>query len=502
MTEHGWERFEVRGNYIDGAFRAPADPQGAIRSINPGDPADVVGEFAWHADAVDEAVAAARRAFASWSRTPFEERAALLHRYAEAVTRNAERLAQCISREMGKVLWEARTEAKAVAGKVPITLEDGMRLVRDAEPEGVPGKVRYLPRGVMAVIGPFNFPAHLPNGHIVPALATGNTVVFKPASYTPGVGQILAECFDEAGFPPGVFNLVQIPGRHGDRLVGHRDVDGVLFTGSTEVGAHIERLALDQPWKITALEMGGKNPAIVLDDADFDLALYEVLTAAFLTSGQRCTATSRVICQRGIADRFAERLARATRDLAVGAQRDPNAFMGPLVDREAAESFAEWQRIAREEGAETLAEGGLHPEPPVEGGAYVRPSVHRVDEPDPASRYQREELFAPDTCIYTVGSLEEAIALAEDTEYGLACSVFTKSERAYLEVLRGVRAGVINWNRSTVGASSKLPFGGMKRSGNGHPAALFSVYYCTYPVASLENDKPFDRSTLLPGVTL
>ena len=502
MARSDWQPFEVRGNYIDGAFVRPRDPGGAIRSVNPGDPSDVVGEHAWSVDAIDEAVAAARRAFPAWSRTPFATRAELLTKFAAAVEKNAERLAEMISREMGKVLWEARTEAKAVAGKVPITIEDGMRLVQDLCPDGVQGRVRYLPRGVMAVIGPFNFPAHLPNGHIVPALATGNTVVFKPASYTPGVGQILAECIDEAGFPKGVFNLVHIPGRHGDRLVGHRDVDGVLFTGSTEVGMHIERIALDQHWKITALEMGGKNATIVLDDAPFDLAVYEVLTSAFLTSGQRCTASSRVICQRGIADRFAARLAEVTKNLGAGAQRDPNAFMGPLVDRKAAEKFDEWQRIARSEGAEVLAEGGLMEDAPARDAAYVRASVHRVAKPDPTSRYQREELFAPDACIYTVDSLDEAIAIAEDTEYGLACSVFTSSEDAYLETVRGVRAGVINWNRSTVGASSKLPFGGMKKSGNGHPAALFSVYYCTYPVASLENDKPFDPKTVLPGVKL
>lgn len=359
MSDFTWDAFEVRGNYIDGAFRIPENPEGAIRSQNPGDPDDVVGEFPWRADAIDEAVGAARRAFTGWSRMPFEERAAYLTRYAEAVTKNAERLAQCISREMGKVLWEARTEAKAVAGKVPITLKDGMRLIEDVTPEGVVGRVRYLPRGVMAVVGPFNFPAHLPNGHIVPALATGNTVVFKPASYTPGVAQIMAECIDAAGFPPGVFNLVQVPGRHADWLVGHRDVDGVLFTGSTEVGMHIEKLALEQHWKITALEMGGKNPTIVLDDAPFELAVYEVLTSAFLTSGQRCTASSRVICQRGIADRFAEALAEATRKLRSGVQHDANVFMGPLVDRKAAEQFDAWQKVADEEGAETLVRGGF-----------------------------------------------------------------------------------------------------------------------------------------------
>ena len=502
MSAHTWQPVEVRGNYIDGRFIVPHDPEGAIRSTNPGDPSDVIGEFPYRADAIDEAVAAAKRAFTSWSRTPFEERAGYLRRYAEAARKNKERLAEAISREMGKALWEARTEAAAVANKVGITLEDGMRLVREMVPEGVAGRVRYLPRGVMAVIGPFNFPAHLPNGHIVPALATGNTVVFKAASANPAVGQILAECVDEAGFPPGVLNLVTIPGRHGDRLVGHRDVDGVLFTGSTEVGMHIEQLTLEQHWKITALEMGGKNAAIVLDDAPFEQALYEVLTGAFLTTGQRCTATSRVICQRGIAERFADRLAAATSRLVVGAQSDPGAFMGPLVNRGAAEEFASWQRTAETEGAETLTAGGLMDDAPHPDAAYVRPSLHRVAAVDPTSTYQRSELFAPDACIYTVDTLEEAIALADNTEYGLACSVFTESQSAYEEVVRGVRAGVINLNRSTVGASSKLPFGGMKASGNGHPAALFSTLYCTYPVASLENDKPFDPAALLPGVTL
>jgi succinylglutamic semialdehyde dehydrogenase len=502
MSEQRFRPFEVRGSYVDGAFTLPSDPDGAIRSANPGDPSDVVGEFPWRADVIDEAVGAAKKAFPAWSRTPFEERAACLRRYAEAVQKNADRLAEAISREMGKALWEAKTEAKAVAAKVPITLEEGMKLVREVQPEGVKGKIRHLPRGVMAVIGPFNFPAHLPNGHLVPALATGNTVVFKPSSATPGVGQVMAECIDAAGFPPGVFNLVTVPGRASDRLVAHEDVDGVLFTGSTDVGMHIEKITLEQPWKITALEMGGKNPALVLDDAPFEQAIYEVLTGAFLTTGQRCTATSRVICQKGIADRFAARLAEVTRNLEVGEQRG-DVFMGPLVSRKAAEEFDAWQRTARDEGAEVLVEGGLWTEgAPHPDGAYVRPSVHRVATPDPQSRYQREELFAPDTCLYTVDSLEEAIALAEDTEYGLACSVFTEDENAYHEVLRGVRAGVINWNRSTVGASSKLPFGGLKASGNGHPAALFSVYYCTYPVASLENDKPFDPDALAPGVKL
>jgi succinylglutamic semialdehyde dehydrogenase len=502
MTQARPEPFVYLGNYIDGAFARPANPEGEIRDVNPGDPDDVIAAFEWRVDTIDTAIDAARRASKSWAQTPFEERADALKRYADALRANAERMAQAISRDMGKVIWEARTEARAMVNKVGVTLEDGMRLVADMQPDGVQGRLRYRPRGVMAVIGPFNFPGHLPNGHIVPALATGNTVVFKPASHTPAVGQLIAECIDAAGFPPGVFNLIQIPGRHGDRLVGHKDVDGVLFTGSTEVGQHIERLTLDDHWKITALEMGGKNPSIVLDDAPLDKSVYEVLTAAFLTTGQRCTATSRVIVQRGIAETFIDRLVTATRTIVAGASYDETAFMGPLVDRRAAEDFAQWQTIATEEGAHTLVEGGLMENPPHAGGAYVRPSIHRVDSVDLSSRYQREELFAPDICIYTVDTIDEAVALADDTDYGLACSVFTASHDAYMATVDSVRAGIINWNRSTVGASGKLPFGGMKKSGNGHPAALFSTLYCTYPIACLEDDKPFDADNLLPGVSL
>jgi succinylglutamic semialdehyde dehydrogenase len=502
MADFSWLPITPRGNYIDGAFRMPSPAEGVIRDTNPGDPNDVIGEFPWRIDAVDEAVAAARRAFRPWAGLRLDDRAALLRRYAEALKKNKERIAQAISREMGKVLWEARQEVDLMVNKVAITLDDAMPLVKEERPPGVPGAIRYYPRGVLAVIGPFNFPGHLPNGHIVPALATGNTVVFKAASHNPGVAQLMAECVEEAGFPPGVFNVVQIPGRHGDRLVAHPDIDGVLFTGSTEIGMRIARICLEQHWKVSALEMGGKDPAIVLDDAPFDVALYEVLTGAFLTSGQRCTATSRVILERGIADRFAARLAEATRKLRAGLQHRDDTFMGPLADVPSAEAFEKWQAIAAEEGAETLVAGGAMREPPIAGGAYVRPSVHRVHRVDPSSRYQREELFAPDTCLYTVDSLDEAIALADDTEYGLAASIFTANKESFLQAARRIRAGVINWNKGTVGASSKLPFGGLKKSGNGHPAALWSVLYCTYPVATLEDESPSLPPKLYPGVEL
>jgi succinylglutamic semialdehyde dehydrogenase len=324
MGDSSYLPFEPRGNYIDGAFRLPKAPDGTVVNHNPGDPDDRIGEFPWTRASVAEAVGAAKRALPAWRELPPERRAEFLRAYARALEQHRERLAEAISRSMGKVLWEARTEVAAMISKVAITLDDGMKLVADFRPPGVKGIVRYRPRGVLAVIGPFNFPGHLPNGHVVPALATGNTVVFKTANQTLAVGQIMAECIHEAGFPAGVFNLIQAPGRQvGDPLVMHPDVDGVLFTGSTSVGQRIQELTLKQSSKICALEMGGKNAAVVLDDAPFDQSLYEVVTGAFLTTGQRCTATSRVILQRGIADRFIGRMAEVTRNLRIGVQHDP-----------------------------------------------------------------------------------------------------------------------------------------------------------------------------------
>ncbi|MGZ3696968.1 MAG: aldehyde dehydrogenase family protein, partial [Bdellovibrionota bacterium] len=406
-----------------------------------------------------------------------------------------EEMTEIIAREVGKPLWESKTEVTAMLNKVDITINDSMKLVTDYEipkiMDNTTGACRYRPLGVMAVIGPFNFPGHLPNGHIVPALLTGNTVVFKPSEKTPMVGQLMAECFQEAGFPAGVFNLVQGEREVGRRLVVHEGVDAVLFTGSYEVGTRIKQDTLQQHWKLLALEMGGKNAAIIWSDADLEVAIHETLLGAYLTTGQRCSATSRILVHTSLLDQFLTRFHERAKAFTIGHPLD-NPFMGPLIESGSVDRYMKFLGIAQREGAEIIMRGkSLELST---RGNYVTPSICWVKEPSleatKKSIYQQTELFAPNVAILGVSELEEAIAQANATSFGLVTSVFSKDRAVYDKALDGLHFGLINWNRSTVGASSKLPFGGFKKSGNHFPTALTSTLYCTAPIASLEMAEP------------
>lgn len=481
-----------RGHYVDGRWELLDG--GSFTSTNPATMEPVFE--ARHGDGaeVDRAVAAAHRAFLDWRMRPFDERADALRRFAAALQAREERLALAITTEMGKVLHEARLEAKACVEKVRITLEEGSRLVASFSPEGLDGACHFLPLGVMAVIGPYNFPAHLANGHIVPALMTGNTIVFKPSSVTPWVGQVYAEAAAEAGFPPGVFNMLQIRRGHGDRLVAHPLVRGVLFTGSWEVGLHFKKLTVADPWKLLALEMGGKNCTIVHEDAHLEQAVQEVAMAAFLTTGQRCTGTARVIVHERLAAQFEEALVELTRRIQPGDPLGADTFMGPLASRSALKGFMDWHaRLEGDSAVQTL----VAPSNPK--ACFVTPALRKVVRYDPTHPYVREEIFGPDLSIEPVASFEEAVARACDTDYGLAFAVFTKDRSVFEEALRRVPTGVVNWNRSTTGATSRLPFGGVGKSGNHRPAALWSPYYCTYPVAELRNAYGVVKEKPCPG---
>lgn len=485
--------FEPLGDYIDGSFALPQRTSGEIALEDPGDLDCVLGPgaFPFAADSVDAAVDAARTAFPSWRDTPQEDRGALLERFGTVIEAESERLARVIAREVGKPVWEARTELRAMVAKIPITLGAGLDLVAErAEPlaGGRVGRWRNQARGVLAVLGPFNFPGHLVHGHVVPALATGNTVVIKPSERTPATGQLYAELAARAGFPPGVLNLLQGDGAQGERLALHPRTDGVLFTGSWSVGRRLLEVTLDQPHKIVALEMGGKNGVLVCDDADLDAAAYHTAFGCAVTAGQRCSATSRVFVDRRVAGSFLEKLAAALGSMRVGHSFDADVFLGPVISEAARRRHADAITWARNEGAESLLAGG-----PCDGprrGHYVRPSLHRLRALDPASRYQTEEHFVPDVFVLEVDDLDEGIAGLGATNYGLVASVFT-ADRARLErVYRELRTGLLNWNTGTVGAASNLPFGGWGRSGNDRPAGVTSTLYCTLPVASLECETP------------
>ncbi len=486
---------KVRGNFISGDFSIPAEVSGDFSLKSPADIEDVVGQFKYSFTDIDRAVSGAREAFKNWRKTSFEDRAAILKKYGEALKRREDELVEVIAREVGKPLWEAKTEVGAMINKISITLNESMKEIQGFTAAGIlpdtTGVCTYRPLGVVAVIGPFNFPGHLPNGHIMPALATGNCVIFKPSEKTPLTGQLMAESLAEAGIPKGVFSLVQGEKEVGRRLCVHEGVDGILFTGSYEVGVRIKQDTLQQHWKLTALEMGGKNAAIVWDDASLEVALLECLVGAFITCGQRCSATSRAIVHRKWADEFVEKFHKRAKSFSIN-HPFKNPFMGPLIDQGSVDRYQKFQGIAQREGYELVMRGkSLDLE--VEGN-YVTPSIGYLKKSNleavKKSVYQQTEMFAPNISIVGVDTFEEAITYANATQYGLVASVFTGSRETYEKFCDELETGLVNWNRSTVGASSKLPFGGTKKSGNHFPTALPSTRYCTYPVGILEVEKP------------
>ncbi|MBL4592109.1 MAG: aldehyde dehydrogenase family protein, partial [Phycisphaerales bacterium] len=377
-----------------------------------------------------------------------------------------------------------------------ITIEEGIHTGRQRVSgfdfqlnETKNARCSFHPHGVMAVVGPFNFPAHLPNGHIVPALLMGNTVVFKPSEKTPAVGQMLVEMFDEAlcsqGAPEGVLNLVHGAAEESRVLCSHHDVNGVLFTGSWEVGRKIQEANLDYPGKIIALEMGGNNPAVIMPDADLYQAVVESVRCAFNTTGQRCTSTRRLIVHEAVADKVITAVIKAASNLLVGDPRSQTpVFMGPIISREARDAtFAFEKKLADTGGRVLLESTGL----PDRDGWYATPSVVEVD------RFTLgnddcgcdEELFGPLLRVCTVGSFEEALEQANATRYGLSASLFSANTEYQNAFLASAHAGCRNINCGTAGASSKLAFGGIGWSGNHRPAGAFSLDYCAYPVATM-----------------
>jgi succinylglutamic semialdehyde dehydrogenase len=490
------------GDFINGKFVIPSKADGTIKDISPGDLSDTVMIASYSHSHVDHAVEAAKKAYLPWARLPMDERKRYLLRLKEAFDSVKNEMAEAISRDTGKPKWETLTEATALTAKIDITLGASLDLVReDRVPNALPqvdGVIRHKPRGVMAVIGPFNFPAHLPNGHIIPALIMGNTVVFKPSEQTPFVGQLMAKCFEKAEFPPGVFNMIQGDGETGRKIVMHEAVDGILFTGSYEVGLKIKQETLNHYWKILALEMGGKNATVVWNDTDMDKAIYETLVGAYMTSGQRCACTSRVIVHPDIAEQFTERFYQAAKRLTIGHWSE-NPFMGPLINSAAVEKYVRFQEIANRENCESLMRGKQldlkHK------GYYVTPSIHLVKKFDPNSVYQKSEIFGPNVAIYQTRDFEEALNIVNSTGYGLVMALFTKNKNLYEKALLEARVGLLNWNRTTNGASSRLPFGGMGKSGNDRPSAHYAIQYCSVPVSSLEDPTGFDATKMLPGIS-
>ena len=466
-----------------------------LHSVSPADPKDELGRFlVWDADAMDEAVHRARAAFPAWRDAGFEARAAVIRRFRDLAMERREELAELIAREVGKAIWEARGEADLLPAKAEVTLREGMRFTESmrAADDAWAG---FHPRGALAVLGPFNFPAHLPCGHIIPALATGNTIVFKPSEMAPAVGEWLARLWRDAGLPRGVLEIVQGRAETGRQLALHPWVDGILFTGSYAVGRSLEEAVLEQPGKILALEMGGKNAMIVLEDADLDLAVSEAAISICATTGQRCSSLSRIFVEAPRMEEFAERLSRVLSGVRIGPPLEPDVFMGPLISRSAYEKVMRYRSQAAAAGGERIFRGEIDRLAP-----YIAPSLVRFDSTAQTHPYQREEIFGPEAALYPVGGLDEAIAAVNDADYGLAASLMSRDRSGFEHCIGRIRTGVLNWNKGTIGASGRLPFGGIGRSGNDRPAGILSTVYCTFPQAHLENEGGFDPESLPPGM--
>ncbi len=475
-----------RGNYINGTFR-PIPDAAHLQLRSPADTNLVLGKVPNTAAAVDEAVETGRTTQRGiLSRMSKQERAEMLRRYQVAVKARSEKIAETIAFEVGKPLWDARTEANALASKVDLSLGEGAAYTADKRFDDLPGGIVYRPHGVVAVIGPFNFPAHLANGHIVPALLEGNAVVFKPSERAPGVATHIADALRDAGFPDGAFNVVHGDGHVAQALIAHPHVNAVLFTGSAAVGRSILRSTAETPGKLIALELGGKNASIVMDDAELERTARELAFSAFVTAGQRCTATSRVFAHNKIIDALVERLASIAANTTVGFPFDEGVFLGPMISAASRDALRTAQTRAHSAGITRITpsseiEIAGHP------GHYARPSVHRAAKSTTSvPGYTDIELFGPDVCVYPVDSLEEAVARANDSPYGLASAVFTAKRETFERAAFDLDVGVVHWNRSSAGASGRLPFGGTKNSGNHRAAGITAGLSCAFPVAHFE----------------
>lgn len=448
---------------------------------------------------VDQAIVAARRAFPAWSLKTVEERLVIIKRFAALLGENKAELSKIIAKETGKPEWETATEVGAMMGKIAISekaYNERTGTVQNAMPVGQ-AIIRHKPHGVVAVFGPYNFPGHLPNGHIVPALIAGNTIVFKPSDLTPLVAEFTVQLWQKAGLPSGVLNLVQGQVETGKALASHANIDGLFFTGSSRTGKILHEQFAGHPGKILALEMGGNNPLIVKDVANIDAAVHDIVQSAFVTSGQRCTCARRLFIQSGAqGDALLARLLEVTKNISVGhydAEEQP--FMGAMISSAAAVGMVVAQQQLLDLGATALLPLA-HTDTDT---GFVSPGI--IDVTAIASEMPDEEHFGPLLKVIRYTEFDDAIAQANNTSFGLSAGLLSDSKADYDYFLARIRAGIVNWNRPITGASSAAPFGGIGESGNHRASAYYAADYCAYPVASVELDVVTLPSTLSPGLT-
>lgn len=488
---------ESKGNYINGKWEEASGK--SFESYSP-----VNGELLWKGNKSIEkdiqlAIDSANKAFNYWSELKLETRIEYLKKYIEILKEDKEELAKSIAYEVGKPLWEAITEVNSMIGKLEPSIEAfnlrNKTMVMNLS-NGSQSITRFKPHGAVAIIGPYNFPGHMPNGHILAALLAGNTVILKPSEKVPFTSEKVMELWEKADLPVGVINMVQGDKQVGESLCLNRDINGVLFTGSREAGQRIEELCLHK--KICALEMGGNSPLIVWDTSNIDGAVIATIQSSFITSGQRCSSARRLIVPNNeFGDEFLSRLVEVSKKIKIGKVEDyPEPFMGPMKSKELADNVINKQNNLIQNGAEVLLESKKIDEL---GEAYITPGIIDVTK---VWHKEDEEIIGPFIQVTRVDEFDEAIKTANDTCYGLAAGIFTEDRILYEIFEKSIKAGVISWNRQLTGASKSAPFGGIKDSGNYRPSGFLATDYCVYTTASIESEKIQSLENLPKGIKI
>lgn len=501
--------FTLLGDYFNGNFTSPEglsendiqNSQEQISKACPGDITDKLWEAQVNYDNIEKVIASAEQGFDTWRKLSYEDRVDFLAKFQQVAIDRKIEIATAIALETGKPLWESMTEAGAIAAKVNVTVNESLARIKQQTIKqvlpSIDGHVIKKPLGPTLVIGPFNFPCHLANGQILAALLAGNSIIFKPSEKTIYSSQLLIECFHAAGFPEGVINFINGTVRTTQDIIKQPSIKGIYFTGSLAVGKKILESVGTDLTKLVALELGGKNSTILHKDTDIDHALPELLRACFLSSGQRCTSTSMIIVHKSIEQEFIDKFKELTKRIIVDhpTKFETTPFMGPLIDKSAVDLYKKFCALGESNGAEALL-----PYEEVQTkfeGHYVNPTIHYLKEAKKDNPFTQEEIFGPNCTFTPYEDIEDAIRIANISDYGLAASVFTQDQDIYNLCIRDIDSGLINLNRSTVGASSKLPFGGVKNSGNFHPAAVSMIDHTVSTVSSLET---LDNSSSIDDV--
>ena len=481
----------INGSWVQGEGKA-------FTSLDPAKNKIIWQGKAATAEQVNQAVNAARKAQYDWAGLSFEQRVDVVKKFAELLSANKEAMALSIAEETGKALWEARTEVAAMIGKIDISIRAYQERTGTKENPMPQGRafIRHKPHGVVAVFGPYNFPGHLPNGHIVPAILAGNAVLFKPSELTPKVAEDTVKLWQQAGIPAGVLSLLQGEVDTGKAIAGHDGVDGIFFTGSSRTGHYLHQQFAGRPDKILALEMGGNNPLIVQDVSNVDAVVHDIVQSAFISAGQRCTCARKLFLPVGAqGDAILARLLDVTSNIKVGVYDSAEQpFMGSMISVAAAKGMLAVQQQLVELGGRVLLEM-RHLD---ETTALVTPGIIECTD---VQNYPDDEHFGPLLKVFRFTDFDQAIDKANETQFGLSAGLLSDSAELYQHFFRRIRAGIVNWNRPITGASSAAPFGGIGASGNHRASAYYAADYCAYPVASVELEQVVLPEQLSPGLS-